>query len=75
MDVFSKRLNQLLKENKISKYRLAKEIGVNKQTISFWCDGVCEPKISYLHKLAIYFGVSADYLIGLEGELGNKTIS
>lgn len=72
MDIFSKRLNKLIIENKITKYKLAKDLNVNKQTVIFWCDGVNLPKINYLYDLAIYFNVSADYLIGLEDEQGNK---
>ena len=73
MNIFVIRLNKLIKENKITKYRLAKELNVSKQTVLLWCDGINEPKISYLQKLAIYFDVSADYLLGLEDDFGNKT--
>ena len=48
----------------ISRYKLAKDIGVNKQTITFWEEGINEPKISYLCTLADYFGVTADFLLG-----------
>lgn len=72
MEIFKHRLNALIKESQITKYKLAKDIGVNKQTVNFWCDGINEPKISYLLKLAIYFDVSADYLIGLENEDGSR---
>ena len=71
MEIFRIRLNKLIQENKISKYKLAKDIGVNKQTVNFWCDGINERKISYLQKIALYFDVSADYLIGLENEDGS----
>lgn len=60
-----KRLNELLQENKITKYKLAKDLNVNKQTVIFWCEGINEPKIHYLKDLANYFQVSADYLLGL----------
>lgn len=73
MDIFAERLNKLIKENKITRYRLAKDIGVNKQTIVFWCEAINEPKISYLIKLAKYFSVSSDYLLGLENEDGSKS--
>ena len=73
MKAFTERLNKLLKENGISKYRLAKDLGVSKQTVSFWCDGINEPKISYLKKMAEYFCVSADYLLGLENYDGSKS--
>lgn len=71
-EVFPSRLNKLIKEHKISRYRLAKDLSVNKQTVAFWCDGVNVPKITYLYELCIYFDVSADYLIGLEDESGTK---
>ncbi len=72
MEVFTQRLKELINENGISMYRLAKDIGVNKQTVIFWCDGMSEPKISMLKKLAEYFNVTADYLIGLENEDGSR---
>lgn len=73
MDIFVKRLNQLITENKITRYKLAKDLGVSKQAVLWWCDGINEPKITYLQKLALYFDVSADYLLGLEDESGAKT--
>jgi len=68
MEVFVSRLNELIKEKGITRYKLAKELGVNNQTIAFWANGVNEPKISYLYKLAVYFDVSSDFLLGLENE-------
>ena len=70
MEIFVTRLNKLLEENKITKYRLAKELGVSKQAVLWWCDGTNEPKISYLQKIACFFDVSSDYLLGLEAETG-----
>lgn len=72
MTIFAERLNKLLSENNISRYRLAKDLGVCKQTVTFWCDGINEPKISYLKLIAEYFYVSADYLLGLENYDGSK---
>lgn len=63
-EIFAKRLKELLEEKEITKYKFAKEINVNKQTVSFWLDGINEPKISYLKIIADYFNVSSDYLIG-----------
>ncbi len=73
MQIFITRLNKLLEENKISRYRLAKDINVSNQAVLWWCSGVNEPKISYLKKLAEYFDVTCDYLVGLEDENGTKT--
>lgn len=72
MDIFVIRLNKLIEENKITKYKLAKDLNVSKQSVLFWCDGTNEPRISVLRQLAVYFDVSADYLLGLEDEGGGK---
>lgn len=73
MDIFVARLNQLLQENKISKYKLAKDLAVSKQAVLYWCKGINEPKISYIRQIALYFEVSTDYLLGLEDDAGTKT--
>lgn len=72
MDIFVTRLNKLLTENNVTKYKLAKDINVSKQAVLLWCDGTNEPKITYLKRIAVYFDVSADYLLGLEAETGEK---
>lgn len=72
MQIFVDRLNKLIDENKMSKYKLAQDIDVSKQAVLWWCSGVNEPKISYLKKIAEYFDVSCDYLLGLEDENGTK---
>lgn len=72
MEIFSIRLNQLLKENKISMYKLAKDFKCSKSTITNWCYGLNEPRATDIARLAIYFDVSSDYLLGLEDEGGAK---
>lgn len=72
MDIFVERLNKLIKEKRITKYQLAKDLNLTKQAVLYWCNGVNEPKISYLRMLAVYFDVSAGYLLGLEDETGAR---
>lgn len=62
----SKRLFQLRKEKNLSQQQLAKEIGASQKAIDFWEKGINEPKATYIINLAIFFGVSAGYLLGLE---------
>lgn len=62
----SKRLFQLRKEHNLSQQQVAKAIGVTQKAIDFWEKGINEPKATYIVNLAIYFGVSAGYLLGLE---------
>lgn len=53
-------------EKGLSMKQLAKNIGTTDAAISNWENGINEPKISYLKTLAVFFGVTADYLLGLE---------
>lgn len=64
--IIGKRIQELRKQKDLSLYALAKAIGVDKHAIIFWKQEVNEPKASYIVKLAKFFGVSTDYLLGLE---------
>ena len=66
--IFSKRLRELREDKNLSMQELAVIINVSNATISNWENEINEPKISYLAALAKYFGVSADYLLGLKEE-------
>ena len=63
---FGDRLKELRKEKNISQIALAKELGVGKSIISLWETNQCEPTLSKLVLMAEFFGVSIDYLAGLE---------
>lgn len=66
MKIFAERLRELRIENKLSMKELAKKIDTTDATISNWENEINEPKISYLKSIALFFGVSADYLLGIE---------
>lgn len=70
---FSKRLFELRIEFKLSQASLAKKIGVTQKAIDFWEKSINEPKASYIVKLALVFGVSTDYLLGLENWKNKKS--
>jgi transcriptional regulator with XRE-family HTH domain len=53
-----------MKENNITPYRLSKETGITQATLSRWKTGKTDPSIETLKKIADYFGVSLDYLLG-----------
>ena len=63
---FGERLKELRKEKNIGQIQLAKEIGVGKSIISLWEKDICEPTLSKLIALAEFFGVTIDYLAGIE---------
>ena len=64
--IFSERLKELRQDKNISQVELAKKIGVGKSIISKWEKGECDITLSKAKVLAIFFGVSIDYLAGLE---------
>ena len=45
---------------------LAKRLGVAKQTVSNWENGNIQPSIEMLVRLSKLFGVTTDYLLGLD---------
>ena len=55
---------QLLQAKGVSTYKVAKETGIPQQTFSKWKNGISVPKIDKLQKIADYFGVTVDYLLG-----------
>lgn len=61
---FAKRLKSLREENDIKQVELAKYLKVTSATLSQYEKGVREPNNETLIKLADYFDVSIDYLLG-----------
>ena len=58
------RLKEIRKEKGISQLKLAMDLNTNQNTISRYETGEREPGINELIKIADYFGVSIDYLVG-----------
>ena len=54
------------KEKNISQMQIAKETGISQKAISFWERNERTPNIIDCIKLADYFGVSLDELVGRE---------
>jgi transcriptional regulator with XRE-family HTH domain len=73
MKVLAERLKELRKEKKLSLEKLANIIEVSDTAIMKWEQNKSEPTAVNIKQLAIYFQVSADYLLGLEDETGTKT--
>jgi transcriptional regulator with XRE-family HTH domain len=63
---FKDNLKSLRIEKGLGQVKLAELLGVSKSSISYWENGVQEPTMSALIKMAKFFGVSIDYLVGLE---------
>lgn len=68
-DIFER----LLQKHNLSAYKVSKLTGVTQSTLSDWKRGRSTPKTDTLQKIADYFGVSVDYLMGRETEEPNAT--
>lgn len=62
------RLRDLRRENNLTSRELAKLLNVSQPTITRWENGLQEPSKKNVKKLASYFNVSSDYLLGLTDE-------
>ena len=56
------RLQTLIKENGISKYRLAKDLHIAESTVRSWIKGISNPREQQMNKLAAYFRVPAAWI-------------
>lgn len=62
---FGLRLKKLRKKMGLSLEELAKELDMSKYPLKYWEEGKRTFRISQLIKIARYFGVTTDYLLGL----------
>lgn len=66
MKELGEKIKSLREEANLSQPKLAEILGVSKAVISFWENGINEPKARYIKALALLFNVSADYLLGID---------
>ena len=66
MKIFAERLKDLRMEKGLTILQLGKNIGVSDATICRWENDQCDVKGEALVSLSKFFGVTADYLLGLE---------
>lgn len=68
MDRIGERIKDLRKEKGLTQAELGKIVTVKNATISAWEKNINEPPLNVISALAAYFGVSTDYLLGLNDE-------
>lgn len=57
-------LTSLMKERNVNRVELTKEIHIGKNQIKYWENNNCIPDGATLLKIANFFDVSVDYLLG-----------
>ena len=66
MEIFAERLKELRTEKGLSIQQLSQEVKIGVASICRWENCQADVKGSQLVTLAKYFGVTIDYLMGLE---------
>lgn len=64
MKIFAERILELRKEKGISQATLARQLQVSYSVVCYWETDRSEPTAPNLVKIADYFDVSVDYLLG-----------
>lgn len=64
-DLFAKRLTQLRKEKDLKRQQVADDLCITRASLEFYEKGKRKPDIEMTARIAKYFQVSADYLLGL----------
>ncbi|MCL2053844.1 MAG: helix-turn-helix domain-containing protein [Oscillospiraceae bacterium] len=69
--IFTQMFNYLLNEKDITPYRMSKDTGIPDRMIGYWKKGERIPSAESLIKIADYFNVSVDYLLGRNQDTDN----
>ncbi len=69
---FAKQLKDLRNSIQYTQKQLAEYLGLSANCVCEWEKGRSEPSLSTIRKLAAFFDVSADYLLGLEDDFGTR---
>lgn len=72
MEEFKDRLKELRSEAGVSMEQLAQALGVSNAAICKWENGIAEPKVTYLIRLADYFECTVDYIVGKTDDFGKN---
>ena len=64
--LFGERLKLLRTEKNVGQNQLAKDLDLSNASISYWETGKQLPTAEAIYKLALFFNVSADYLLGIK---------
>ncbi len=74
MKYFGERLKKLRRDNNVTQETLAEYLGISYQAISKWENALGFPDISLIPAISNFFGVSSDFLLGIELEKSEEKI-
>ena len=64
--MIAERIAALREQRHLTQAELAKRLGVTRSSVNAWELGISVPSTQYLVELAVLFGVSTDFLLGVE---------
>ncbi|MBE5740932.1 MAG: helix-turn-helix transcriptional regulator [Clostridiales bacterium] len=66
MKIFAERLQELRTDMGLTRNKLSKLLHVDDMTITRWEQEERIPNIEQIYKIAVFFDVTVDYLIGIQ---------
>jgi transcriptional regulator with XRE-family HTH domain len=72
LTAFSKNLRKLREDKKISQKAAAASLGVSQALLSHYEKGIRECGLDFLARAAKYYGVTADFMLGISGMIPEK---
>ncbi len=63
---FDEILREFLTDNDMTQTKFAADIGVKQSQVSEWLSGKAKPGYDTLKRMALAYGVSADYFLGID---------
>lgn len=67
-DAFRRNLSAMIASKDIMYKELAQAVGTTKVTISRYVNGTRNPEIEYVYRIAKYFGVTMDFMLGINSD-------
>ena len=72
LKLFSERVDELIFDKNLKAMEFAKQSGISKSTVYEYLSGRKMPTLKNLIKIAEFFNVSTDYLLGIERDVYTK---
>ncbi|NLV85864.1 MAG: helix-turn-helix transcriptional regulator [Clostridiales bacterium] len=70
---FGSVLAELRRERKLSQRKLSADLNISQALLSHYENGSREPGLAFVKRACTYFGVSADFLLGISPEKGEHS--
>jgi len=71
---FAAVFSSLRRDSGLSQRQAAQELGISQALLSHYEKGIREPRLDFIEKVCGYYGVSADYLLGMSSTRQGGTV-